>query len=124
LIQIWAARRVVIDQKSAKQSFFLSFKIVKQKFWHMLLLGFINALCSFMVGIILIVPILIIGGIGIASFLVWQSSHSLPVILLSIGGIFLLIYIFASTLLGGILNAFKASVWTLAYAVIKGGLDE
>lgn len=42
LTKIWASRRIVLDKKPTKESFWSSFKMVKQKFWHMVLLAIVN----------------------------------------------------------------------------------
>lgn len=124
LTQIWASRRVVLDKKSATESFSSSFKIVKKKFWHMLALAIVNTMLSLVATFIMAVPILVVGGITVFSFIFSKPNPSLILILIGIGAVFLLIYIIGYTLLSGVLNSFKASVWTLAYNHTKGEYDE
>lgn len=124
LTQIWASRRVVLDKKSASESFSNSFRIVKKKFWHMLGLAIVNTMLSLVATFILAVPILIVGGIAVFSFIFSKPNPSVILILIGIGAVFLVIYIIGSTLLSGVLNSFKASVWTLAYNNTKGENNE
>ncbi|MCL5784314.1 MAG: hypothetical protein M1142_03100 [Patescibacteria group bacterium] len=124
LTQIWASRRVVIDGKPGKQSFLTSFKLAKGRFWKMLGLGIVNILISLAVGFIIAFPLLIAGGITIFSVLFSKSNSSLLGFAILSVIVTALIYIFISPILFGILNSFKATVWTLAYNKIKGEYDE
>lgn len=124
LTQIWASRRVILDKKPAKESFWSSFKIVKKKFWHMVLLAIVNTMISIGVMVIMAIPILIVGGVAVFSFVFSKPNPSLIPILIVIGILVFLIYTVGYTILSGIVNSFKASVWTLAYNHIKGGYNE
>lgn len=124
LTQIWASRRVILDKKPAKESFWSSFKMVKKKFWHMVLLAIVNTMISIGVMVIMAIPILIGGGVAVFSFIFSKPNPSLIPILIGIGILIFLIYTVGYTILSGIVNSFKASVWTLAYNHIKGGYSE
>lgn len=124
LTQIWASRRVVLGQKPAAEAFSTSFKIVKKKFWHMLGLAIVNTVLSLVATFILAVPILIVGGVAVFSFIFSKPNPSLILILIGISAVFFLIYIIGSTLLSGIMNSFKASVWTLVYNHTRGENNE
>lgn len=90
----------------------------------MLALAIVNTMLSLVATFIMAVPILVVGGIAVFSFIFSKPNPSLILILIGIGAVFLLIYIIGSTLLSGVLNSFKASVWTLAYNHTKGEYDE
>lgn len=124
LTQIWAGRTIVLDRKPASQAFSESFQVVKRKFWHMLGLGIVNTVLSILVTIITVIPIIMVVGLGVLGFILGSSNPSVIITLVSVGAVFLLLFILASMILGGILNAFKSSTWTLAYKHIKGGINE
>lgn len=124
LTQIWASRTIVLDQKPASQAFSKSFQVVKKRFWHMLGLGIVNTVLSILVTIIMVIPIIMVVGVGVFGMILGASSPSIIVALVSIGAVFLLLFILGSMILGGILNSFKSSTWTLAYKHIEGGVNE
>lgn len=116
LIQIWAQRIAVLDKKSGKASFASGYKIAKKKFWSMLLLGLINTIFS---GIVYGIPFLILIGLIIGALSLF-SEQSLIAILIAGGVIFFIVITLGFTLLSGLLTAFKASIWTVAYNNIRG----
>lgn len=124
LTQIWASRRVVLDKKPAAESFSSSFKIVKKKFWYMVALAIVNTMLSLVVMFIMAVPLLIVGGIAVFGFIFSKPNLSLIPILIVVGVVLFLLYTVGYTIFSGILNSFKASVWTLAYNHIKGVYNE
>lgn len=127
LTQIWASRRVVLDKKPAAESFSSSFKIVKKKFWHMLALAIVNTMLSLVVMFIMAAPLIIVGivgGVAVFSFIFSKPNPSLLPFLFTIGAVLFLLYTVGYTIFSGILNSFKASVWTLAYNHIKGVYNE
>lgn len=124
LTQIWASRRVVLDRKPATESFYSSYRIVKKKFWHMLALAIVNTMLSLVAMFIMVVPVIIIGGVAVFSFIFSKPNISLIPILVGVGIVLFLLYTVGYTILSGILNSFKASVWTLAYNHIKGDFSE
>lgn len=120
---IWAKRQVVFEKKSARIALSNGYKIAKKKYWTSILLGFVN---NFLAGIIVIVPFIILIVIFLIGIAVGVGSNdtSVWITLGSLGGILLLGVIIAFTLLSGVISAFKATVWTLAYGKIKGKYDE
>ena len=120
LSKIWGEREIVLSNKSGKKALFDGYKIVKKKFWAMILLGLVNTVFSFLIlgSIIAVFAGLFLGGI----FNV-DNNSALSISFFGIGGIFLVIFIVLSPLLSGIIYAFKASVWSLAYKNIKGKYD-
>lgn len=124
LTQIWASRRVVLDRKPASESFSSSFKIVKKKFWHMFALAIVNTVLSLVAMFVMAVPLIIVGGVAVFSFIFSKPNFSLLPFLIIIGVVLFLLYTVGYTIFSGILNSFKASVWTLAYNHIKGVYNE
>ncbi len=124
LTQIWASRRVVLDKRSAAQSFSSSFRIVKKKFWHMFALAIVNTMLSLVAMFIMAVPLIIVGGVAVFSFIFSKPNLSLLPLLIVVGIVLFLLYTVGYTIFSGILNSFKASVWTLAYNHIKGAYNE
>ncbi len=118
---IWAVRIVVIDKKPAKLALRMGYKIAKKKFWASALLGIVNTITIALIYIIILLPILgiIVGG----AFTISQDTY-LGTGIIVIGAVFLLVFIFAESILGGIINAFKATVWSLAYNAIKGKYEK
>lgn len=114
---IWAYREVAISDISAKQAFWNGFKIAKKKKSASLLLGFVNNLSTMLISLI---PILILAGIGFAAVATYLTTKEIPYALIGIGLLVLMIVIPVMILLGAIIQAFKASVWTIAYDKIKG----
>lgn len=125
LAQVWAQRRVVVDEKPAKESLFAGLRITRKKFWSMLLLGIVNnVLILLVVGI----PIGIIAGIFIGGFFtfdMFNTTYSTRILLIAPFIItIVLLSIFLFPILGGIINAFKATVWSLAYNNIREKYDK
>lgn len=117
LSNIWATRIVVLDKGKAFESLKSGFKISKNKFWSMVLLGLVNMIMS---GIIVGLPIAVIAGFLLGGGFSLNGNSVIGIVLLTIGGILLIAFLLGFTLISGILTAFKASVWTLAYNKIKG----
>lgn len=117
--QIWAPRKVIIDQDPAKKALFSSYKIAKKKFWAMALLALVNSILGF---IVVMVPLMLIGVIFALGFLGFRGNFN-PVVILPLLPI-IPVFIFGFLLLSGILTAFKATVWTLAYQKIRGKYDQ
>ncbi|MBI2028113.1 MAG: hypothetical protein HYT07_00755 [Candidatus Levybacteria bacterium] len=120
LSEIWASRIVVLEKKSGKESLFRGYKIARKKTWAMILLGLVNIILSMF---ILAIPVLIIIGIIFGGMLTSGQNQSLGIGLFVIGAILVIPMIIAMILLGGILNAFKATVWSIAYNNIRGKYD-
>ncbi|MEK7518199.1 MAG: hypothetical protein AAB583_06680 [Patescibacteria group bacterium] len=120
LSEIWATRIVVLEKKSGKESLFGGYKIARKKTWAMILLGLVNIILSFS---IMAIPILIVGGIIFGMVLTTDDNQALWAVLLAIAIILIIPIFVAITLVGGILNAFKATVWSIAYNNIRGKYD-
>lgn len=118
---IWATRQVATGNKGAKEALRSGYNIAKKKFWSILLLGFVN---NILVAIVIGIPIVMLIGIIIGGFFAYQSIQSLGIGIFIIGGLLLFTLIIAGIVVGGILNAFKASVWSLAYNNIKGKYEK
>lgn len=116
LAQIWAPRLVVLEGRAAKESFFAALEIAKGKFWPMIGLGIVNTILS---GIIVLIPLAFIGAVGVGGFLALGSNKSLGMGLLVSAGVVLALFFLSYLIIAGTLNAFKATVWTLAYFKIK-----
>jgi hypothetical protein len=114
---IWATRKVVTENTPAKIALTTGYKIAKKKFWATLLLAFVNnLLAALIIGVPLaLVMVILIGGL-------FSSAYAPGILFYVIIIINILIFIFivAATVAGGIINAFKATVWSLAYQNIKG----
>lgn len=120
LSQIWSSRKVVLDKAPAFQSLKDGFEISKNKFWPMMLLGLVNTIMS---GIVISIPVAVIAGFIFGGVVSFDNSSATGIALLGIGGILLLIFLLGFSLVGGILTAFKASVWTIAYNKIREKYD-
>lgn len=120
LTQIWASREVALNQKSGWNSFKRGWHLSKLKFWPSLLLGLVNTVLT---GIIIGLPVLLIFGFLAGGFSMLEDYSPLAFSLLMFGSLFLIIFALGFLLLAGILNAFKATVWTLAYNAIKSKYD-
>lgn len=118
---IWATRKVVTENKPAKEALRLGYNIAKKKFWATLLLGLVN---NILVVIIFAVPLVVLIGIIIAGFIASLSIQALGTAIIIIGGLFLFALVIAGTVVSGILSAFKATVWSLAYGNIKGKYEK
>lgn len=116
LVLIWAPRIVVMEKKSVRQALVSGFKIARKKLGSMLLLGLVN---SILTAFIFFLPLAVVVGIIIAGILIGIKNEQLIVILIIFGSLFVLTLIVAFTLGTAILNAFKATVWSLAYTKIK-----
>lgn len=118
--QIWAPRIVVIEKAHAKDALFRGYKIAKKKKWSMILLGLVNIILS---GFVIGIPTILVLGFIIGGVFASHSNKTLGVGFIAGGAILFIPMIIAMTLLGGILNAFKASVWSIAYNNIRGKYD-
>lgn len=118
--EIWATRIIVLEKKSGKESLLKGYKIAKKKTWAMTLLGLVNIILSFF---IMAIPILLIIGIIFAGIFTTDKNEALGVGLFAIGAILFIPMVIAMTLIGGILNAFKATIWSIAYNNIRGKYD-
>ncbi|KKS12066.1 MAG: Glycerophosphoryl diester phosphodiesterase, membrane-like protein [Candidatus Daviesbacteria bacterium GW2011_GWB1_41_5] len=124
LAQIWAPRRVIIDKKDGRQAFGQSVKMARRKFWKMLGLGAINMILSTVVMMVLVLPILAIVGVWVFGSITSNNfMPSLPVLAVVVV-IVAITFLVIAPILSGIINAFKAQVWTLAYKTIKGDFNE
>jgi hypothetical protein len=114
---IWGYREVAISDQSAKSAFWNGFKIAKKKKGASILLGFVNSIAGM---IVTIVPLLIIFGVGTSAVISYVMTKEIPFYLIGATILATLIILPIMILLGAIIQAFKASVWTIAYDKIKG----
>jgi|SRR3989344_6801527 len=121
LTQIWGSREVALNQKSGFSSFKRGWHLSKVKFWPTLLLGLVNTILT---GIIIGLPLVVIFGFLVGGFASLEGYSPLGFSLLMFGSLFLLIFALGFLLLAGILNAFKATVWTLAFNAIKNKYEK
>lgn len=119
--QIWAPREVVINKKPAKDAFFAGIRIARRKFWSTLLLGLVNTILTM---VVVGIPVGIMVGFLVGGFLTFEKIPTLGIGLFATGGILLLAFVILGQLFGGIIIAFKASVWTIAYNNIRGKYDK
>lgn len=118
--QIWAPRIAVIEKASGKDSLFRGYRIAKKKKWSMMLLGFVNIILS---GIVIGLPIILVLGFIIGGVFALDSNKALSIGLLAGGALLALPLLIGMIVIGGILNAFKATVWSIAYDNIRGKYD-
>lgn len=119
LALIWAARKVVLDGSKAYPALKSGFEITKRKFWSSILLGIVNLVLSFIIALPLGLLFESLAGGGLDS----AFSHANNIFLPAIAFIFFLAAYFVYSLVLGLLTAFKAAVWTLAYQKIRGKYD-
>lgn len=129
LSQIWAVRKIVTGQITAKQALRDGYEIAKKKFLPMILLGILNILLLFIIVMIIFIPaiglffggfFMLFTGISGTAFDIIQVGFYLvvsAVILYGIGQI-------AISVASGIIKAFTTIVWSLAYQKIKGKYDK
>lgn len=120
LSQIWAPRIAVIEKASGKDSLSRGFRIAKKKKWSMILLGFVNIILS---GLIIGIPTILVLGFIIGGVFASGSNETLGISLITGGVILLIPLVIGMMIVGGILNAFKATVWSIAYNNIAGKYD-
>ncbi len=118
---IWAIRIAVIDKKPARAALNIGYKIAKKKFWASVLLGLVNVISEGIVYAIILLPsiALVVGGIyGISKNTYWSIG------IITTGFILFMVFIFALSILSGVITAFKTTVWSLAYNAIKGKYEK
>lgn len=120
LSQVWAPRIVVIEKAHAKDALFRGYRIAKKKKWSMILLGLVNIILS---GLIIGIPIILILGFIIGGVFASGSNETLGIGLIATGAILIIPVIIGMMIVGGILNAFKATIWSIAYNNIRGKYD-
>lgn len=117
-------RQVVLLGSAAKDAIYQGFKIARQKFWASLLLGFVNNLLAGAINLV-ITMIILAGFVGpiIGGLFSFQDNPSLATVLFTLAGVVLTCFIIISTLAYGIIAAFKASTWTIAFNSLIGKKD-
>lgn len=115
---IWATRKVVTENKPAKEALRCGYNIAKKKFWSILLLGLVN---NILVAVVFGIPIIAVIGLIVGAIF---AGKSFGFALFIIAGLLLFALIIAGTVVSGILSAFKATVWSLAYGNIKGKYEK
>ncbi len=121
MTEIWAVRKVVLEGTPAIEALKRSFNIAKRKFWSMFLLGVVNTILA---GLIMLVPILIFGGALLGGVFGGIANRELIPTLIIGGVILFLVFAIAHAFLSGVITAFKATVWSLAYKQIKGKYEQ
>jgi len=120
LTNIWAPRIVVTDKKSGVEALSSAYFIARKKFWASMLLALINSILS---GIITIVPVLAFILLGAGGFFVGWQVETLRIPLVLLGVALFIAFILLLTVGGAVFQAFKATVWSLAYTNIRGKYD-
>lgn len=120
-VLIWAVRIVVIDKKPAKLALKMGYKIARKKFWASTLLGLVNSLAVGIVYLVLLLPML---GLIVGGALTITKNTYLGTGIIVLGAILLMLFILVASILEGIISAFKATVWSLAYNSIKGKYEK
>lgn len=117
-------RWVILSKIPAKDAISQGFKIARKKFWASLLLGFVNNLLAGAINFV-ITAIVLAGFVGpiIGGLLSFQDNPSLATVLFTLAGVVFISFIIASTLVSGIITAFKASTWTAAFNALNGKKD-
>lgn len=118
--EIWAQRMLLTEELSAKEALFTGYRISKKKGSPMVVLAIVNSIAA---GIAIAAPFAVIIGIGIAlvfGIVAAEHNPSLIITLSSLAGLLLIAAIIAFMFLSGVITAFKAIVWSLAYKAIKG----
>ncbi len=114
---IWAYRETALSDLSTKTAFWKGYQIAKKKKVASLILGFINNISTLIITMAaLIIPI----GFGIVAFITYLNTKQIPYVLIGLSAISGLIIFPLLIVFGAIAQAFKASVWTIAYDKIKG----
>lgn len=121
LVIIWALRIVIIDKKPAKIALRMGYRIAKKKFWASILLGLVNTITIGLLYILVLLPII---GIIIWGAVTISSDANLGTGIIVVGAVLLIIFILGASILGGITNAFKATIWSLAYNAIRGKYEK
>ena len=116
---IWAFREVLVSDKPAKQAFWNGLKIARKKFWASLLLGVVNSILG---GLLSSVPWIIFGVFAVGGYLAFLNNL-VSLWTLGVGVPLFVAALVVSTVLGAIIEAFKAATWTVAYDKIKGKYD-
>lgn len=124
MIGIWGERKIAFEGVSGSQGFKSGLAITKRKFWSSLLLGFVNNILAIaiMIGVVLAF-IILVALFGFLIFILWKDAPALAIMLGGIGVVVFIAALIAATVIQGMVTAFKATVWTLAYNNIKGKYD-
>ncbi len=124
MTMIWAERKVILDGFSASEAFWSGFKIAKKKFWASILLGLVNTILSMLIefGVLAVLIASIIGPVVGGIFTI-QHNLGVGMFLFALAGLLIAVFSVGGLLVSGIISAFKATTWTLAYNSIKDKYD-
>lgn len=114
---IWGYREVAISDLSAKQAFWNGFKIAKKKKGASLILGIVNTFAAI---IVTMIPVFLLIAAIAPSFIGYFMTKEISPVLIGLAVVATAILIPIMVILGAVVQAFKASVWTIAYDKIKG----
>lgn len=117
LTSTWAVRKAAFEQLGGKEAFKASIGIARKKFWPSLLLGVVNTILA---AVVTMVPVAVLVAIIAASVAGFIFSKNLGLSLIATVAVLIVPFMVIMNVLGGVIAAFKASVWTLAYEKIKG----
>jgi hypothetical protein len=114
---IWAYREVIVSGKNARIAFWNGIKIARKKRGASILLGFLNGLLA---TIAAVVPTLLIIGVIAAGVISYITTKTVSPFIIGAGVLAIVIVMPILVLIGAITQAFKATIWTIAYDKIKG----
>jgi hypothetical protein len=114
---IWGYREVAISNHSAKQAFLNGFKIAKKKKSASIILGFLNGVIT---GIATMIPMFAVFAVIAAGVISYIATNNVSPYLIGIGVLVIAVVIPVIIVIGAVSQAFKASVWTIAYDKIRG----
>jgi hypothetical protein len=98
-----------------------SFALLKQDFWHLILMGLILWIMNFIVSIIIAIPIVLIvlGAMGIGA-LTTSLANMDPTVLVPIAIACMCVIVPIATFIDAVLQAYLGAAWTITYRRITG----
>ena len=125
IIQVWALRIAVIEDKGGKEAFLEAWKLAKSNFLDMLGLGSVNCFAGCLLGCGVTVVLIPLGALGIGTLFaadVFSAGVKNYYALIPASGIVLLLMILAGvaiTLIMSIYTVFNFSTWNVLYRQIR-----
>jgi hypothetical protein len=124
--QIWAQRILLSEKMPAKQALFTGYRIAKKKGTSMVALAIVNTIAS---ALVIAVPVIIILAISFGVIMAvlgtaYSPNQSQIMTFIPFACVALLLFITGFMFVNGLITAFKASVWSLAYKAIQGKYEK
>ena len=115
VIRAWAQRSCVLEQQGVFASLGRSFSLLRERTRESLVTWLLMALIHMAVGVAVFLAAMILAALMVGlGVLLWGATRSAPVILI-LAVPFVLMLALLGAVVGGVYEAFRSSVWTLAF---------